>query len=277
MSKGPYIRAKQGVTLVGFVALLGGLLFFQNCGKIPPQSTVEDSSDLSVITEQEMALEQKKRCGYCMSMAYQTTSVLLTDNIIDLIGRGNVTTTKTANGDTLLHIAAHAGLAGLVKRIIDSIEEAALKAAVNAKNGANENNATPLHKAAQKSYEHPDEQILNIVNYLLDAGAAPNAKDKDGRTPLHTHILPLTVVQILLDQKANPNLKDNNGQTALHWLAHGKDEEVVRMLLDNDADPTITDKHGLNPRQLVEKTAFSLNQEEAYAPIVTILSEAEQK
>ena len=39
---------------------------------------------------------------------------------------------------------------------------------------------TPLHVQAQESY---DTGALEVMEALLDAGADPNLKDDDGRTP----------------------------------------------------------------------------------------------
>ncbi len=62
----------------------------------------------------------------------------------------------------------------------------------------------------------------NILQALLDAGANPNIKNNDGRTPLSVAAeagLPVTTVEILLKHGANPNARDGAfGNTPLYEL-----------------------------------------------------------
>ena len=69
---------------------------------------------------------------------------------------------------------------------------------------------TPLHTAATNS------KTPAVVQTLLDAGAAVNARAKDGRTPLHQAAKfseSPAIVQMLLDAGANPAAKDQSGRT----------------------------------------------------------------
>jgi len=73
------------------------------------------------------------------------------------------------------------------------------------------------------------------IYWQLYAGSDPNARDKDGWTPLHWAAgfskTPV-VVKALLDAGSDPNARNKDGQTPLHLAAsEGDSPEVVKALL----------------------------------------------
>jgi len=137
--------------------------------------------------------------------------------------------------------------------------------------------ATPLHVAAEYGYSE-------IVEVLLEHGAAPNIREKYGDTPLHYAATfgNSKVVEVLLEHGADPNARNNYGATSLHYAAafdypevvkllHKKDlsdydvtplqgaaefnyPEVVKLLLEHGANPNIQEnKYGWTPLHVAAK------------------------
>ena len=88
-------------------------------------------------------------------------------------------------------------------------------------NGGNGEGCTALHVTKGTS----------MAKLLIDAGANPNLKNQDGRTPLHMWLEEgifarnfsderkyLELVTLLLKARASPNIQDNQGYNALHFL-----------------------------------------------------------
>jgi len=102
-----------------------------------------------------------------------------------------------------------------------------------------------------------------IADQLLAAGCDINAKNDDGKTPLHLAIFlwhqwqPTTqAIQWLLDHKAETNTKDKDGETPLHLAANFSGAEVVRLLLDHNADVNALDKEGKTPLMALRDYAW---------------------
>jgi uncharacterized protein len=92
---------------------------------------------------------------------------------------------------------------------------------------------------------------LSQISVLLEAGADPNASDKDSMTALHFAASrgDSTMAALLLKSKANPNLRDTAGLTPLMyavmqgaWENYLGGIKVVQMLIDAGADVNALDK-----------------------------------
>ncbi len=64
------------------------------------------------------------------------------------------------------------------------------------------------------------------------------------------------VVEILLQHGADPDLRDRDGRTALSWAASEGRLACVRKLLDYDADPNIGDEDNVTPLMLAARSGY---------------------
>jgi uncharacterized protein len=80
---------------------------------------------------------------------------------------------------------------------------------------------------------------LTWMGFLLQRGANPNARDKNGVSPLMVAINLRFVdgVETLLARKAQVDATNNSGETALIRAVQLRDLAMVRLLLKNGANP----------------------------------------
>jgi hypothetical protein len=156
-------------------------------------------------------------------------------------------------GDTALHVVAAAHHRGLAETL------AAQGAAVRARN---RRGAEPLHYAADG---HPGADFLDsnaqreMISYLIDAGADPDAIDKSGVAPLHRAVRTRSsaAVSALIDGGADPLLMNKSGSTPLHLAVQNtgksnsgsepaKEEQhrIIVFLLEQGASGTDLDAKG---------------------------------
>jgi hypothetical protein len=156
-------------------------------------------------------------------------------------------------GDTALHVAAAAHHRGLAESLVEK------GAAVRARN---RRGAEPLHYAADGRPGADDWDSngqRDLISYLIDAGADPDAIDKSGVAPLHRAVRTRSsgAVSTLIDKGADPLLMNKSGSTPLHLAVQNtgksnsgseaaKEEQhrIIVLLLGHGASPTDLDAKG---------------------------------
>jgi Ankyrin repeats (3 copies) len=156
-------------------------------------------------------------------------------------------------GDTGLHMAAAAYQRSTAETLV----------ANGARVGArNRRGAEPLHYAADgapggPSWDPGAQQ--SVIEYLLTAGADPDAYDDSGVAPLHRAVRTRSsaAVRALLELGADARLMNKRGSTPLHLAvqstgrsdsgsvdAKDQQRQIVALLLQHGARPDDTDSKG---------------------------------
>jgi ankyrin repeat protein len=107
---------------------------------------------------------------------------------------------------------------------------------------------------------------VEVVEYLVKAGANPNSADKSGVTPLHRAVRNRCAgaVGVLLANGADPRRKNKSGSTPLHLavqstgrggsgspLAKEQQKKIILLLLQYGARPADKDARGNTVAQIV--------------------------
>jgi ankyrin repeat protein len=112
--------------------------------------------------------------------------------------------------------------------------------------------STALHEAATR-HKPPGEaaEKVPIARALIAAGAAVDAKDRDGATPLllaaKRYDNPLKLVDLLLEAGARVNAKDSTGATPLSCACAMSQLDIAIRLLDAGARSHSRDASGMTP------------------------------
>ena len=87
-------------------------------------------------------------------------------------------------------------------------------------------------------YCDSDEDVKNVVEFLLNKGAEVNARNDDGATALHWACYKgyLESARLLLDHGAALEAKDEDNETPLHWASCNNKLDVVKELVQQGAD-----------------------------------------
>lgn len=96
------------------------------------------------------------------------------------------------------------------------------------------------------------------VTYLLEQGANPDRKARDGRTALSAAAQSgnARITAILLNAKANPNLIADNGDSPLFIAVRGRRVAIVQQLLAHNVDLADTDITGRTALDEAEERHF---------------------
>jgi ankyrin repeat protein len=125
-------------------------------------------------------------------------------------------------GAAEVHAAAQAGDLTKVQELVRA-DRAQLTA-------ADENGGTPLHLAAAGGH-------LELVRWLLESGAPPDATDNGSNTPLQGATLAghLEAARLLLEKGATLEFEDDYGNTALMYAAFADQPPLVELMLGRGA------------------------------------------
>jgi len=99
-----------------------------------------------------------------------------------------------------------------------------------------------MHDAAKKG----DEVELK---WLMSQGANVNAKDNEGRTPIHYAAREghYKAMDLLIKQNANVNAQDHNNMTPMHYAVGNNHSAAMELLKKYDANVDAKDINGMTP------------------------------
>ncbi|MCX6367781.1 MAG: ankyrin repeat domain-containing protein [Armatimonadetes bacterium] len=118
---------------------------------------------------------------------------------------------------------------------------------------------TPLHSVCWKGGcqdEETNAACAQIIRSLVRAGFSMDARDSEGRAPLHKATggdwANQTAVRTLLELGAEPDPVDGYGQTPLHLATRNRALECAVALLEAGANPRLPDLTGNTPIDYAE-------------------------
>jgi len=138
---------------------------------------------------------------------------------------------EPGNGATPLHAAAEHGHVDVVAVLLDAgapIDDRSMSG------------VSPLHLAS--GYER-----LEVLSLLLEKGATVDIGDMRGATPLQHGVASLDIVKALLERGADPNARRRDGATAVHAAASLGNAEVLRFLVQRGGLAASATEDGVTP------------------------------
>ena len=137
---------------------------------------------------------------------------------------------------------------------------AAVRAALGSGADANhrfEGGQTPLMLACMRASSNED--VLEVVKALVDAGADVNLETHDGRTAMGwaANSTRLDLVMYLFDSGAEISMQTQKGWTPLMAASIRGEPSVVRYLLESGADPAVSDSTGRTARSIAEREGYN--------------------
>ena len=109
-------------------------------------------------------------------------------------------------------------------------------------NARDKDGRTPLHYAARQGCDE-------VVNLLITRGANVNAKNKIGNTPLHlaTQLGQGKAARLLIQEGAKVNARDQESRTPLHLAAQLGQGKAARLLIQEGAKVNARDQESRTP------------------------------
>ncbi|KAI3872051.1 hypothetical protein MKX03_001398, partial [Papaver bracteatum] len=140
---------------------------------------------------------------------------------------------KLEDGRGCLHFAAAGGRLNVCKYLIEN-----LKLDVNSRDGEG---CTPLYHACAEGH-------FDMVEYLLEKGANPDASNDMNHTPLHqaANSGDTKIITLLLSRGVPVDVVSRSGN-ALQFAAARGHPDAVKLLLDHGADPNCDNSPMLRP------------------------------
>ncbi len=156
-----------------------------------------------------------------------------------LLAAGADPNVALSDGRTALHWAAQFG--DMYWHPADDLATVRVLLATGADPNATEGHDTALHCAVFHYTKAP--VAFEIISTLLEAGADPNRRGRQGRTPLH-YATTAAATKLLLDAGADIAARDDTGCTPLVAACADRHDEVVAVLLARGSDVRSTDEKG---------------------------------
>lgn len=109
---------------------------------------------------------------------------------------------------------------------------------------------------------------IQWIKFLMQRGANPNIRDKNGITPLQLAVRLNYVegAQELIKRGARFDISNGTGETPLITAVHARNTQLVRILLAQGANPDRTDNSGRSAReyaQLLPSNSIIMNEFES--------------